>query len=58
MIPEITPDQIDGWFKIGKSTATTKIQSVPKSSTGGRALDPGTMKPKTPQQYRVPHYKR
>jgi hypothetical protein len=56
MIPEITPDQIDDWFKIGKKTS--KIKTVPKSFTGGRAIDPITLQPKQPQHHHIPHYKR
>ncbi|KAL4238351.1 ATP-dependent RNA helicase tdrd9 [Mactra antiquata] len=56
MIPEITPDQIDDWFRIGKTAP--KMKALPQSSTGGRALDAATMKPKVPKQQPVPHYKR
>ena len=53
---EITPDQIDDWFRIGKKTV--KVQSVARSTTGGRFYDPETLKPAKPKVQEVPHYKR
>ena len=53
---EITPEQIDDWFRIGKKTV--KVQSIARSSTGGRFIDPETLKPAVPKVEQVPHYKR
>lgn len=41
---EITLDDIDDWFKIGKESTKKKstVQSVPRSFTGGRDFNPLT----------------
>ena len=56
LIPEITTDQIDDWFRIGKKTA--KVKAVKASTIGGRNIDPETLKPRVAQHDHVPHYKR
>lgn len=43
LIPEITAEQIDDFFKVGRKK--TKVVGVKASTTGGRILDPKTMKP-------------
>ena len=56
LLPDITPEQIDDWFKIGKKTAP--IKGVKATTTGGRCLDPETLRPIEPERQHVPHYKR
>ncbi|WAR19603.1 TDRD9-like protein [Mya arenaria] len=46
LIPDITTDQIDDWFKIGKKTP--KVVGVRATTVGGRSLDPETLQPKEP----------
>lgn len=57
LIPEITTDQIDDWFKIGKKSAQ-KVKAVKASTTGGRSIDPDTLQPVEARPDYVPHYKR
>ena len=57
MCTEVTLEQIDDWFKIGK---TVKVESLPRSKLGGRELDPETGKgvePSRPDAF-IPPYKR
>ena len=42
LVTDITLDQVDDWFKIGKKVA--KSATVPRSKLGGRPLDPTTGK--------------
>ena len=56
LAPDITPEQIDDWFKIGKKAI--KREGIPKSSTKGRLYDPVTRKPREQPSHYVPHYKR
>ena len=57
LIPEISAEQIDDWFKIGKKSV--KVTGVKKSTTGGRSYDPETLQPREVREHRhVPHYKR
>ncbi|KAI0215243.1 ATP-dependent RNA helicase TDRD9 [Lamellibrachia satsuma] len=54
---EVTLEQIDDWFKIGKKV---KVESLPRSKVGGRELDPDTgrgVQPSRPDVF-VPPYKR
>ncbi|KAK7505535.1 hypothetical protein BaRGS_00003280 [Batillaria attramentaria] len=51
---EITLDQIDDWFKIGKE-ATSKVVTIPAGSLAGRPLDPRTGQPAKAQE---PNYDR
>ncbi|XP_041351970.1 ATP-dependent RNA helicase TDRD9-like [Gigantopelta aegis] len=57
---ELTLNDIDDWFKIGKKAAA-KIASVPSSKTGGRRIDPKTgeacIRPVDLDAF-VPQYKR
>ena len=41
---ELTLNDIDDWFKVGKKAAS-KIASVPCSKTGGRQINPKTGEP-------------
>ncbi|KAK2190456.1 hypothetical protein NP493_81g02000 [Ridgeia piscesae] len=54
---EVTLEQIDDWFKIGKKV---KVESLPRSKVGGRELDPETgrgVQPTRPDVF-IPPYKR
>lgn len=58
---EISLDQIDEWFQIGKKAATT-ITTVPGGKLHGRQLDPRTKQAHVPEKpnfdQHYPAYKR
>lgn len=52
---ELTLDQIDEWFSIGKSKAI-KLASIPAGTLQGRLLDPQTGKAYVPEKPNFDRY--
>ena len=59
---EMTLDDIDDWFTIGKkSTKQSSVKTVPRSKTGGRYFDVKSQQQIVPEptaETYVPHYQR
>ncbi|XP_023931782.1 ATP-dependent RNA helicase TDRD9-like, partial [Lingula anatina] len=53
---ELTLEQVDDWFRIGR--AVPKVQTVPRSKSGGRELNQNMQPIVKPARPYVPRYKR